>query len=94
MAFNLSGLWGIHNNAGIAGNNAPIEWLRVRDYQQALAVNALGTVDVSTTFLPLVKREHGRIVNTTSIAARISRETMATYCISKFAAEAFSDSLR
>ena len=82
------------NNAGIAGNMGPIEWLQVIDYQQALDINTLGMVDVTTTFLPLVKQEHGRIVNMTSIAGRISPAGLAPYCVSKYAAEAFSDSLR
>ena len=64
------------------------------DYQQVLNVNTLGMVDVTTTFLPLVKKERGRIVNMTSLAGRFAGAGMAPYAISKFAGEAFSDSLR
>ena len=87
-------MWGVTNNAGIGGNNAPVEWLQIKDYQQVLNINTLGLIDVTTTFLPLVKREHGRIVNMTSMAGLIAPEGLAPYSVSKYAAEAFSDSLR
>ena len=89
----LSGLWGVLNNAGINGG-APIEWQKISDYQRVLNVNTLGVIDVTTTFLPLVKKEKGRIVNTASMAGRISLDGMAPYAMSKYAVEAFSDSLR
>ena len=83
------------NNAGICGNGlAPVEWLQISDYQQVLNVNTLGMVDVTTTFLPLVKKEQGRIVNMTSMAGLTGFDGQAPYCMSKHAAEAFSDSLR
>ena len=83
----------MHNNAGI-GAGGPVEWLQISDYQQVLNVNTLGLVDVTTTFLPLVKQEHGRIVNTSSLAGRVALEGLGPYAMSKFAVEAFSDSLR
>ena len=58
------GLWGIHNNAGIHGAFAPADWQTLQDYQDTLDVNLFGLIDVTTTFLPLVKKERGRIVNT------------------------------
>ena len=76
------------------GNNGPIELLQISDYQRILDVNTLGVVDVTTTFLPLVKREHGRIVNTASMAGRVAAQLAAPYAMSKYAVEAFSDSLR
>ena len=82
------------NNAGIGGYNGPVEFLQIKDFQAVLNVNTLGMVDVTTTFLPLVKREKGRIVNITSIAGRFAFSNMAPYAMSKYAAEAFSDSLR
>ena len=90
----FKGLWGIHNNAGINGINAPAEWLMLKNYQDVLNINTLGLIDVTTTFLPLVKKEHGRIVNTASMMGRVAFEGMGPYCVSKYAVEAFSDALR
>ena len=83
----------MHNNAGIniAG---PVEFLQLSDYQKVLDVNILGMIDITTTFLPLVKKEKGRIVNTASMAGRLSLPGMSPYNMSKYAVEAFSDSLR
>ena len=91
----IEGLWGVINNAGI-GSSAfgPCEWTTVDNYRECYDVNVLGMVDVTMTFLPLVKLERGRIVNTASVAGRVSIITNAPYCASKFAVEAFSDALR
>ncbi len=52
------------NNAGVAGRNGPTEWLNKQDYQKVCAVNIFGMVDVTVTFLPLIKKEKGRVINT------------------------------
>lgn len=88
------GLWGLVNNAGIGGKRGRIEWMSVSDYRSVNDVNLYGLIDVTVTFLPLIKREKGRIVNVTSMGGRISTPEMAPYCISKYAVEAFSDALR
>ena len=61
---------------------------------QVLDVNLLGLIDVTMTFLPLVKRSHGRIVNTASVFGRHVIGGCAPYCVSKYGVEAFTDSLR
>ncbi len=43
---------------------APADWITLQDYYDTINVNMFGLVDVTTTFLPLVKKEKGRIVNT------------------------------
>ena len=58
------GLWGLINNAGIAGRSGPADWLNLDDYHQVINVNLFGLIDVTTTFLSLIKKEKGRIVNT------------------------------
>ena len=35
----VSGLWGLVNNAGIAGPIGPVEWLRIEDYQKVSCIN-------------------------------------------------------
>jgi len=61
---------------------------------QVLDVNLLGLIDVTMTFLPLVKRSRGRIVNTASMAGRVAMSGNAAYSVSKYGVEAFTDSLR
>ena len=61
---------------------------------QVLDVNLLGLIDVTMTFLPLVKRSRGRVVNTASVFGRHATAGAAPYSVSKFGVEAFTDSLR
>jgi len=88
------GLWAVLNNAGIMGNIGPAEWLTVDSYKSVTHVNLYGLIDVSMTFLPLVKQEHGRIINMSSVAGRIGVPELLPYCTSKYGVEAFSDGLR
>ncbi len=90
----ILGLWALLNNAGKTGNNGPAEWLIKQDYEDVFAVNLLGAIDMTVTFLPVIKKAKGRIVNTSSMAGRLSFAETAPYCISKFGVEAFSDSIR
>ncbi|XP_061165728.1 dehydrogenase/reductase SDR family member 9-like [Saccostrea echinata] len=87
------GIWCLVNNAGIAGSVGPIDWLTRSDYEKVMAINLYGMVDMTNAFLPLIRREKGRIVNMTSICGRITLAP-SPYCASKYAAEAYSDCLR
>jgi NAD(P)-dependent dehydrogenase (short-subunit alcohol dehydrogenase family) len=79
------------NNAGIAlyddlSNSAAIE--------QSLAVNLFGTFNVTRTFLPLLKRSKGAIVNNLSLMALAPLPMTPAYAISKAAAFNMTQSLR
>ncbi|XP_025093907.1 retinol dehydrogenase 7-like isoform X3 [Pomacea canaliculata] len=87
------GLWGVVNNAGIVGPIGPSEWVSRDGYQTCLAVNLLGLIDVTRTFLPLVRRARGRVVNISSFMGRIAVAN-SRYTVSKYGVEAFSDCLR
>ncbi|XP_051026195.1 retinol dehydrogenase 16-like isoform X2 [Acomys russatus] len=87
------GLWGLVNNAGIAGSSTPSEWLNKQDFVKVLDVNLLGLIDVTLNMLPLVRKARGRVVNVASVMGRVSTFG-GGYCISKYGVEAFSDSLR
>ncbi|XP_067648911.1 retinol dehydrogenase 7-like [Haliotis asinina] len=87
------GLWAIVNNAGIVGATGQIEWLTRPDYERCLSVNLYGVIDVTKTFLPLVRRCHGRVVNMSSMMGRIAA-TISPYAVSKYGVEGFTDCLR
>ncbi|XP_031459076.1 retinol dehydrogenase 5 isoform X2 [Phasianus colchicus] len=87
------GLFGLVNNAGVANPIGPTEWMRIEDYQQVMAVNTFGAIEVTLQLLPLLKRARGRVVNTSSVLGRLSANG-GGYCVSKYCIEAFSDSLR
>ncbi|XP_052065000.1 17-beta-hydroxysteroid dehydrogenase type 6-like [Mytilus californianus] len=88
-----TGMWGLVNNAGIVGSPAPVEWLSREDYQETLAVNTFGMIEMCRVFLPLLLKANGRIINMSSIVGRIAMAP-APYTISKYAVEGYSDVLR
>ncbi|XP_044533921.1 retinol dehydrogenase 5 [Gracilinanus agilis] len=87
------GLFGLVNNAGVAGIIGPTPWLTLEDYRKVLEVNTLGPIGVTLALLPCLKQAQGRIVNITSVLGRLAANG-GGYCVSKFGLEAFSDSLR
>ena len=82
------------NNAGFAQLGA-VEDLTRAALRQQFEVNVFGPMHLCREVLP-VMRSHGsgRIVNVISLAGRVSVPFIGAYCASKFALEAFSDSLR
>jgi len=88
------GLWGLVNNAGILGMVGLPEWYITDNFKATSDVNLYGPIDVTMAFLPLVKKEKGRVVNMTSVAGRVSVPVLLPYCVSKFGLEAFTDGLR
>lgn len=88
-----AGLWGLVNNAGIL-YLCPIEWTPLDVFKRSADVNLWGMIDVTKTFLPLVKECKGRVVNLSSISGRFSANCYGSYAVSKYGVEAFSDALR
>jgi NAD(P)-dependent dehydrogenase (short-subunit alcohol dehydrogenase family) len=79
------------NNAGIAlyddlSNSGAIE--------QSLAVNLFGPFNVTRTFLPLLRRSKGAIVNNLSLMALAPLPITPAYAISKAAALSMTQSMR
>ena len=87
------GLDALVNNAGVA-IAAPVEFVPVQELRQQFDVNVFGLVDVTQTFIPLLRKAKGRIINIGSIAGRITTPLMSPYCASKHAVEAITDALR
>jgi NAD(P)-dependent dehydrogenase (short-subunit alcohol dehydrogenase family) len=88
------GLWGVLNNAGISTRIGAPDWFTVDDYKDQCDVNLWGVIDVTLTFLPLVKKEKGRIVNTASFLGRTVSALGLGYCVAKYGVEAFTDGIR
>ncbi|XP_069791405.1 dehydrogenase/reductase SDR family member 9-like isoform X2 [Narcine bancroftii] len=88
-----AGLWGLINNAGIAGTLCPTDWLRIEHFRRPMEVNLLGPIEVTLKLLPLVKKARGRIVNVSSVLGRLVMGG-GGYYPSKYGMEAFNDSLR
>lgn len=85
----------LFNNAGFGRLN----WLEnlnpPRDIQTQVAVNLLGTIEVTRTVLPhMLKRGRGHIINMSSIAGHIGAPTYAVYAATKFGLRGFTESLR
>jgi len=88
------GLWGVMNNAGIVGSLGPVDWTTVNDFKSINAINLYGVIDVSLTFLPLVKLARGRVVNTASVFGRFTVMLASPYSVSKYGVDTFTDALR
>jgi NAD(P)-dependent dehydrogenase (short-subunit alcohol dehydrogenase family) len=86
------GLWGLVNNAGVAAVGAVAETSQ-RDLDYQFGVNVFGVHRVTRAFLPLIIESKGRITTIGSISGYIAEENASTYCMTKFAMEAFTDSL-
>lgn len=86
-----AGLFALVNNAGI-GEAAPLE---VTDnFRRIFEVNVFGTVAVTREFLPLLRRDRGRIVNIGSVGGLVTVPFGSALCASKHAIESISDALR
>ncbi|XP_015495324.1 estradiol 17-beta-dehydrogenase 2 isoform X1 [Parus major] len=89
-----AGLWGVVNNAGILGFPADGELLPMSTYRHCMEVNFFGAVEVSKTFLPLLRKSRGRLVNMSSMAGGIPLPRYAAYGASKAALSMFSGVMR
>ncbi|WP_413294059.1 SDR family oxidoreductase [Bdellovibrio sp. HCB185ZH] len=81
------------NNAGIA-YGGPIEGLPLEEWRKVFDVNLFGMVEMTRTFLPLIRQTKGRVINMGSISGRVAAPFLGPYTTSKFAVRAFTDSLR
>jgi NAD(P)-dependent dehydrogenase (short-subunit alcohol dehydrogenase family) len=86
-------LRGLVNNAGTPGLG-PIELLDLEELRRTFEVNVFGAIGVTQVFLPLLRASQGRVVNISSVSARLALPFAGSYAASKFALEGFSDSLR
>lgn len=82
------------NDAGII-QVAPLDTLARADFEQAMAVNFWGTVNVTLAALRTMRQQRaGRIANITSIGGKVAVPHLLPYSCAKFAAVGFSEGLR
>ncbi len=82
------------NNAGI-GLLSPVEGMDPEALKRIFEVNFFGLIWCTQAALPyMIRQKRGRIVNISSVAGKRALPHISAYCASKFAVQAFSDSLR
>lgn len=82
------------NNAGYSIRGA-LEEIRVDDAKSMFDVNVFGIINMIQAVVPeMRKKQSGKIINISSISGKFVQAINGTYCASKFAVEALSDSLR
>ncbi|XP_077419502.1 11-beta-hydroxysteroid dehydrogenase type 2 [Vanacampus margaritifer] len=88
------GLWALVNNAGVCVNFGDIELSQMSNFRGCMEVNFFGTLNVTKTFLPLLRRDKGRLVTVSSPAGDQPFPCLAAYGASKAALNLFMDTLR
>src|SRR5213078_1792456 len=84
----------IVNNAGITSGGVPVEGYSLDRFRQMFETNALGALRIIQAVMPgWRQRGSGVIVNVSSVGGRVSAPLEAAYNASKFALEAFTESL-
>ncbi|KAK9498992.1 hypothetical protein O3M35_003517 [Rhynocoris fuscipes] len=88
-----SGVWAVINaaNWGAFGES---EWVPSSVLKKTINVNLFGTISLSRTFLPLLRKTKGRVINITSIAGRIRSGIRSPLCIVASGIQSFTDCLR
>lgn len=81
------------NNAGF-GLFGALEDLKEDEIRYQMEVNFFGTMNVTKTFLPMLRSSKGKIFNFSSVFGFMGWPLTGLYCASKFAVEGLTESLR
>ncbi|XP_077996748.1 D-beta-hydroxybutyrate dehydrogenase, mitochondrial-like [Glandiceps talaboti] len=87
------GLWAVINNAGLSTFGC-VEFCSIQTYKDVAEVTLWGVVRTTQAFLPLIRKQKGRVITMSSWLGLFSAGTRSTYCICKHGIETFSDCLR
>ncbi|KAF0042705.1 hypothetical protein F2P81_004042 [Scophthalmus maximus] len=90
----LRGLWALVNNAGVCVNFGDAELSLMSNFRGCMEVNFFGTLSVTRSFLPLLRRAKGRIITISSPAGDQPFPCLAAYGASKAALNLFVETLR
>ena len=83
------------NNAGRSEATSPIELMDLEEMQSTFEVNVFGTVKLTKSMLPYLRRSRGRVINVGSIVGALPAYAGGfSYTGSKRALESFNDALR
>lgn len=84
----------IFNNAGVA-LTAPLEHVKLSDFEWIVGINFWGVVYGTQAFLPYLKASgEGHIINTSSLFGLMSVPTQGCYNATKFAVRGYTEALR
>lgn len=86
-------LYALVNNAGV-GLRGVLEVTPIEEVRKVFDINVVGLYSVTQHFLPLLRKNRGRIVNIGSETGLTAVPNGSAYSGSKFAVRAISDSLR
>ncbi|NMP26182.1 SDR family oxidoreductase [Rahnella sp. SAP-1] len=87
-------LYGLFNNAGY-GVYGPLHSISREQFEQQFSSNLFGTHQLTQLLLPaMLPHGEGRIIQTSSVMGLITTPNRGVYAASKFALEAWSDTLR
>lgn len=93
-----AGLTALVNNAAVMAQG-PVEYVPLAEVRRQFETNVFGQLAVTQAFLPLIREAKAagrpaRVVFVGSLIAKMSVAFFGPVCASKFALEAFADSLR
>ncbi|AIQ15136.1 SDR family oxidoreductase [Paenibacillus durus] len=87
------GLAGLINNAGCMVQG-PLELLTMEQIKQQFELNVFGQIAVTQAFLPLLRKNGGRVINIGAVTGKTSLPFFGALSASKHAMEAITDALR
>jgi NAD(P)-dependent dehydrogenase (short-subunit alcohol dehydrogenase family) len=90
-----SGLRVLVNNAGIEGENLPVEHAPVAEWRRIFETNVFGLIEVTRRAIPELRASGGGVIcNITSCSTLVPMPFFAVYRASKAAVSALGESLR
>lgn len=84
---------GLVNCAGVYGPIGPIHEIDMAEFEKAIKINFLGTVFMCHSFVPLLRKSSGRIVNFSGGGAATPFANFSAYATSKIALVRLSENL-
>ena len=94
IALTNNRLYGLFNNAGY-GVYGPLNTISRQQLEQQFASNLFGTHQLTQRLLPaMLPHGEGRIIQTSSVMGFVATPGRGAYAASKYALEAWSDTLR